>query len=134
MARSTASVSAKKRRQRCKRKIDEIIEDYQSAMSLYGVLILMVTLLISHTIFHFCHKRGEDVHRVRKDLEKDIFLPLGTRFFCQSYRMDKESFYILHDLLKEDPEQHFFPKGGGTRCYKTNNYLIKTKIRLSLAL
>jgi hypothetical protein len=134
MACSTASVSAKKRRQRRKRKLDEVIEDHQSAMSLYGVLILIVTLLISHTIFHFRYKRGEDVHRVRKDLEKDIFLPLGTRFFRRSYRMDKDSFYFLHDLLKEDLEQHFFPKGGGTRCYKTNNYLIKTEIRLSLAL
>jgi hypothetical protein len=40
----------------------------------------MVTLILHHTLAGF-GLRKQDVHRVRKDIERDIFLPLGDRIF-----------------------------------------------------
>lgn len=76
----------------------------------------------------------QEMHRRRKDLEKDIFVPLGSSFIRRSYRMSKESFYRLHSILQPQLEQHFFPKQGGKRCHKKNPYLIKTETRLSVAI
>jgi hypothetical protein len=78
--------------------------------------------------------RASNVHRVRKDIEKDIFLPLSDAYFRWSYRMKKESFYNLHSILQESLENHFFPKKGGKRWIYKNSYLIRTEIRLSIAL
>jgi hypothetical protein len=134
MTSSRSSVSAKKQRQRRKCKKQTVEEEEQTVLSFYKVLALMLTLITSHILSHFRFHRGEEVHRVRKHLERDIFQPLGKRYFRRAYRMDKKSFYVLHEILKEDLEKHFFPKQGGTRCHKTNTYLIRTEIRLSLAL
>lgn len=67
-----ASVSAKKQCQQHMCKKDTIEEEEQAVLSFYKVLTLMLTLMISHTLSYFCFNRGEDVHRCRKDIERDI--------------------------------------------------------------
>jgi len=46
--------------------------------------------------------------RERKDIEKDIFVPLGRYMFRRAYRMKKSSFYSLHSTLKPDLDRVFF--------------------------
>ena len=75
-----------------------------------------------------------DSHRVRKDLEIDIFNQLGDYYIPRAYGMDKQTFYKLHTILRPRLENHFFPKEGGNRDIHLNPYLIKTEIRLSIAL
>ena len=48
--------------------------------------------------------------------------------------MKKETFYKLHSLLEDNLRKYFFPDEGGTRDTDYNAYLIKTEIRLSIAL
>ena len=49
-------------------------------------------------------------------------------------KMNKNTFYHLHSILKPLLDSHFFPKGGGKRAVGKTSYLINTKIRLSMAL
>jgi hypothetical protein len=74
----------------------------------------MVTLILHHTLAGF-HLKTTNIHRVRKDLEKDIFQPLSEKFFQRSYRMNKKSFYILHEII---------PKGTFSKT-STKSYLHK---------
>ena len=48
--------------------------------------------------------------------------------------MNKVTFYKLHTILEPLLLNHFFPKEGGNRDIYSNPYLIKTEIRLSIAL
>jgi hypothetical protein len=50
--------------------------------------------------------RENNIHRVRKDIEKDIFLPLGDHCFQRSYGMKKESFYNHHGFLCKSLKAH----------------------------
>ena len=87
---------------------------------------------------HFLSKLGirgaANHHTARKDIEKDIFEPLGPYYLRRSYRMNKDSFYTLHDILQVQLEDHFFPKRGGRRNVEKSPYIISTKIRLSIAI
>ena len=66
--------------------------------------------------------KKEELPRERKDLERDIFLPLGKYMFRRAYRMKKASFYKLHSLLKPLP-----PTGHGwssiAKCYNVRAYI-----------
>ena len=44
--------------------------------------------------------KKKELPRERKDLERDIFGPLGKYMFRRAYRMNKASFYRLHSILK----------------------------------
>ena len=70
----------------------------------------------------------------RKDLEKDVFEPLGDYMIRRAYRMDKDTFYVLHEILEPHLQDHFFPAKGGSRDPKKDSYLIKTEIRLAVAI
>jgi hypothetical protein len=107
-------------------------EENKTNKSIFSSFVLMVTLILYHTLAGFCLKTPH-IHRVRKDLEKDIFLPLGDKFFQRSYHM-KKTFYILQEVLREGLEHHFLPKNGGKRNCHQYPYCIKTEIRLSIAL
>lgn len=78
--------------------------------------------------------KKEEIWRQRKDLERDICAAYGDYFFRRVYRMTKESFNELRDILKPRLEAIFFPGRGGSRNPATSNYLICTKMRLSMAL
>jgi len=121
----------KHERQRRRRTIQEMDDiQYSSFLSLYLCMISALFFMFLSTI----GLRGPDIHRVRKDIEKDIFVPLGPYYLRRSYRMHKESFYALHEILRVHLEEHFFPKRGGKRPVKSNPYVISTEIRLSIAL
>jgi hypothetical protein len=129
---------AKNKKKRRKMELEWLMEDEDEDeldmnMSFMSSFTLVLLLILHHTLASLGF-RGNNLHRTRKDIEEDIFLPLGDTFFRRAYRMDKATFYYLHDLLQDDLEKHFFPKGGGTRDIRTNAYLIKTEIRLSLAI
>ena len=78
--------------------------------------------------------KTSEIPRERKDLEVDIFRPLGKYMFRRAYRMNKQSFYKLHDILKPRLDTIFFPKNGGKRDPMRSAYLISTKVRLSIAI
>ena len=82
----------------------------------------------------FGGNKNKELPRCRKDIEKDIFRPLGDYNFRRAYRMKKLTFYKLHSLLQPLLLRQFFPKRGGNRHPRKNSYLINTEIRLSIAL
>lgn len=91
----------------------------------------MITLLFLIFSYNF---RDNNIHRERKKLGKDISLPLGDVSFRCSYRIHEELFYALHNLLAPELLKHSFPKNGGLCYILENSYLIKTGVRLSLAI
>ena len=68
--------------------------------------------------------KKEEFPRERKDLERDIFQPLGKYMFRRAYRMRKVTFYKLHSLLKPRLDEVFSPKSGGSRDPQHNLYLV----------
>jgi hypothetical protein len=120
----------KKRRKKSKELDDEL---YQQDLTTMQSVIVILSLIFFHTL-SLMGIKDSNLHRVRKDLKTDIFDPLGDKYVRRSYRMSKESFYNLHNLLEEELKNHFFPKNGGTRSVDDNPYFIKTEIRLSIAI
>jgi hypothetical protein len=124
----------KKARSQQRRKAEEEQEDAARDIS-YTTLITILICVVYHKLISLKRiKSKTEYHRVRKDLELDIFSTLNGNLFRSAYRMEKHTFYHLHGILEDDLEKEFFPKQGGTRCMNENPYLIKTKIRLSIAL
>ena len=62
----------------------------------------------AHQRIHGADK-GTETPRVCKNLEKDIFEPLGEQYLRRAYRMKKESFYKLYSILKSELEDEFLP-------------------------
>jgi hypothetical protein len=121
---------AKKRRQKHLQREYHVIQETQYFSSMFIYMIMALALHILTRVTGSCY----DSHRVRKDIERDIFNQLGDYYIPRAYRMDKHTFYRLHSILQPYLEQHFFPKEGGNRDIRSNPYLIKTEIRLSIAL
>ena len=129
---------AKKRRKRNERlkrrkRNDNLSKLMRTRTKYISTVTIAMTLLI-HQIVLLLGGRGCSTHRVRKNLELDIMVPLGERFFRRAYRMEKQSFYRLHGLLREDLEKKFFPTSWGGRDIRDSPYLILTEMRLSLAI
>ena len=100
----------------------------------YIELVLLASLYLSEEADGQSRFKSPEIPRVRKDIVKDIFTPLGPRNFRRAYRMRKATFYRLHTILESDLKKHFFPKEGGKRSPGKSTYLINTKMRLSMAL
>eukprot|EP00957_Ditylum_brightwellii_P121339 9253279-Ditylum_brightwellii.AAC.1 len=81
----------------------------------------------------FGWNKVKEMHRVRKDLEKDTFLPLGDYYFRRSYGMKKKNFYKLHSVLEPYLCCCFSSKDGGIQDPNSCSYVIKTETRLSIA-
>ena len=122
--------AARKRRQKRYERETKYIHEVQYFSSM---LLAMMTAVIFH-ITSYLPGSFYDSHRVRKDLEKDMFDQLGEYYIPRAYRMDKPTFYKLHQKLDPLLISHFFPKEAGNRDIYSNPYLIKTEIRLSIAL
>lgn len=79
----------------------------------------------------------KEILRCRKDLEKDIFQPLGDQYLRRAYRMNRQSFYKLFTILKTELEDEFLPFINNITSNarrKDSKYYINLKIRLSCAL
>ena len=122
--------NARKRRQKRLERESVCIQESQYFFSMFLAMIAALTLHLITRVSGSCY----DTHRVRKDLERDIFNQLGEYYIRRAYRMDKPTFYRLHTILKPELESHFFPQEGGNRDIYLNPYLIKTEVRLSIAL
>ena len=97
--------------------------------------VLISILVIQFILKYFNFLVGkEEKPRIRKDLDKDVFDPLGDYYICRAYRMSRDSFDLLHDILEPKLKAKFFPKNGGTRDIEKNSYLIKTRTRLAIAI
>ena len=73
----------------------------------------MLLAMMAAVIFHLIsYQPGSfyDSHRVRKDLEKDVFDQLGEYYIPMAYQMDKPTFYKLHQILDPLLINHCFPK------------------------
>lgn len=81
---------------------------------------------------HGSNKKNE-LPRVRKNFETDICLPLGDIYFRRSYRMKRQSFYMLYYILEDELKKEFVPNIYNNRRHKSN-YHICLKIRLSAAI
>ena len=66
--------------------------------------------------------------------EEKIDAKLSDNLFRRIYRMSRQSFYKLHEMLEPKLNEIFFPKGGGKRKPGKCSYLIDTKTRFSIAL
>ena len=122
--------TARKRRQKRLQRESCALQQTQYFSSIFIYMIIALSLHLITRVTGSCY----DSHRVRKDLERDIFNQLGDYYIPRAYRMDKQTFYRLHTILRPSLENHFFPKEGGNRDIHFNPYLIKTEIRLSIAL
>ena len=117
----------------CKRrKLNE--DDDNEANMTNTVMLTIIMAICTQCLLSHTNGRGDEVHRVRKDLELDVIAPLGDTFFRRAYRMEKESFFHLHSMLRKDLEKQFFPAGGGSRDIRRSSYLIRTEMRLSMAI
>ena len=121
---------ARKRRQKRLKKDSNLLNESQYFSSMFISMIAAFTFHLLTRVTGYSY----DSHRVRKDLEKDIFNQLGDYYIPRAYRMNKVTFYKLHTILEPLLLNHFFPKEGGNRDIYSNPYLIKTEIRLSIAL
>ena len=127
-------VSRKRRRERDNTQSED---DHHYFKFIRRNYILFVFLLYSVSIMYESTPSGnkkKELPRVRKDLERDIFTPLGSYMFRRAYRMTKTSFYKLHNILSPRLDAISPPKNGGKRDPKNSPYLISTQIRLSIAL
>ena len=123
------NTARKRRNKRLEREYNWMKEtQYFSSMFICMIAALSLHLITRVTGYSY------DSHRVRKDIEKDIFNQLGDYYLPRAYRMDKDTFYKLHTILEPLLNNHFFPREGGNRDIYSNPYLIKTEIRLSIAL
>ena len=109
-------------------------QDDEELMLQFTFFSLLMRFMQSYFCSSFGGNKKEELPRIRKDIEKDIFVFLDDTYFRRSYRMDKQSFYRLHTILKPDLDKQFFPRNGGSRDPEKNKYLINTKLRLSMAI
>ena len=123
------NTARKRRKKRLQRESNSVQENHYFC-SMFLSMVAALTLHLITRVTGSCY----DSHRVHKDLEKDIFNQLGHYYFPRAYRMDKKTFYHLHSILQPSLEKHFFPRDGGNRDMYLNPYLIKTEVRLSIAL
>ena len=110
------------------------IHEYHHCTHRYFQFLFLLYFCVSTVIetsrqyLGFKGNKRPELCRVRKEIERDIFVPLGSYMFRRAYRMKKSSFYSLHSTLKPDLDRVFFPNGGGKRNPNKNPYLIDTKI------
>lgn len=78
--------------------------------------------------------KGKELKRDRKRFEDGIDAKLSDYLFRRIYRMNRVSFYKLHEILEPKLKEIFFPKGRGKRTLGKSKYLIDTKTRLSIAI
>ncbi len=123
-----------KARSQQRRKAQEEQEDAARDISYTTVITILICVVYHHILSLKKKKTKSEYHRVRKDLELDIFSALNGKLFRSAYRMEKHTFYHLHSILEDALEKHFFPKEGGTCSINENPYLINTKTRLSIFL
>ena len=115
--------------------MDEV-DTHTKCLQMQLCTILAYTNLI---VQRRCHggDKGTETPRVRKDIETDIFQPLGDQCLRRAYRMNKQSFYKLYWILKTELEDEFLPfinRGTGHARREKSAYYIDLKIRLSCAL
>jgi len=116
---------AKKRRKKHKSHVEE--EELFSSFQLYLVMIQAVLLQ-----FVYFFSGRTDVHRQRRELQKDIFDSLGPHYVRRAYRMHQQDFYYLHSLLQTDLEDFFFHQNQrGPHLWLTHTI---SKLRLGSAL
>ena len=123
------------RQSRQKRRMQFEMDENQPMPPPISSTLIISILVIRFILQYFSFFAGYDEKpRIRKDLDKDVFDPLGDYLICRAFRMSRESFYLLHDILEPLLNAKFFPKNGGTRDPSKNPYLIKTNIRLAIAI
>jgi hypothetical protein len=131
---SSSRKNKKSARRRTRQKRHEKNYNSMEENHFFSTMFIAMIAAISFHLLTYVPRCFYDSHRVRKDLEKDIFNQLGEYYLRRAYRMDKYTFYRLHHLLEPLLIKHFFPKEGGNRDIYNNPYLIKTEIRLSITL
>ena len=93
------NTARKRRKKRLQRESNSVQENHYFC-SMFLSMVAALTLHLITRVTGSCY----DSHRVRKDLEKDIFNQLGHYYFPRAYRMDKKMFYHLHSILQPSLE------------------------------
>ena len=133
-----------RRRRRRQSVIDDDDDDYAAmeegrdvelsfAKMFFAMLYSILLLYIPSLLFEYGTK-GKELKRDRRPFEEKIDAKLSDNLFRRIYRMSRQSFYKLHEMLEPKLNEIFFPKGGGKRKPGKCSYLIDTKTRLSIAL
>ena len=92
--------TARKRRQKRLQTESCALQQTQYFSSIFIYMIIALSLHLITRVTGSCY----DSHRVRKDLERDIFNQLGDYYIPRAYRMDKQTFYRLHTILRPSLE------------------------------
>ena len=102
------------------------------------MLVMVFSLINFSTILMTDSKYGGnktfEMSRERVNFDETIASAYTDGDFRRVYRMSKDTFNDLHNILLPRLLQIFFPSGGGTRDPSKSKYLIDTKVRLSIAM
>ena len=121
---SKRKISNNHRQNRQKRRMRFEMDENQPMPPPISSTLIISILLIRFILQYFSFFTGYDEKpRIRKDLDKDVFDPLGDYLIYRAFRMSRESLYLLHDILEPLLNAKFFPKNGGTRDPSKNPYL-----------
>ena len=96
-------------------------------------VMLYLLFLFANSWMSDCGTKVKELKRYRKPFEEKIDAKLLDKLFQCIYRMSRGLFYKLHSILESRLNEIFLPKGGGKQK-KGCQYLIETKLRLSIAL
>ena len=132
----------RRRREKHKQEDDEIfarMASYQAWYQRNKIRRMNLTIMLCYMIATFIALTDGKVepsyhHQVHRVSFSTIANKLSDYQFRRGYRMTKPSFYKLHGILKPLLVKEFYPESGGKRDPETNDYLIKTDIRLSIAI
>ena len=117
-----------------------VVQRHRSARITRSIMMIMIffSFVSFSTILQltgsYGGKKTWEMTQERIDFDEVIASAYTDQDFRRVYRMSKDSFNDLHDLLLPQLHSIFFPSNGGCRDPEHNKYLIQTKIRLSIAL
>ena len=119
-----------------RKRLDAVDKENELLMNIQFGALLECRFRLGQQRLHGGDKYKE-ILRCCKDLEKDIFQPLGDQYLRRAYRMSRQSFYKLFTILKTELEDEFLPFINNITSNarrKDSKYYINLKIRLSCAL
>ena len=121
------------RRRKKKEEEMELMEEWEMLQN-FSVFMFIMAFFKDSASYIFGGNKNKEIPRVRKDLKKDIIDQLGPYYFRRAYRMNVTNFFRLHSILEPHLLKQFFPHGGGKRDPSKSSYLIRTDLRLSIAI
>jgi hypothetical protein len=102
---------------------------------LHTALLLIITPYSFHSRHTGGHSRTSFIPRTRRDVSS-MFRELGPAYARRAYRMDTESFWVLHRMLRPYLKGRLRPPTSSRKKHRNGakNGIIPSTLRLSIAL